>query len=316
MDGAKTADPRLEEIRQLRRQVEELTRRVELLELSQPESSEQTTHFEERRGSHGPAVKRSQDTGHRKAVSKALAMLGVLPAMTPDDTVDEEQRAADRAKHARSIERMQSMRGKAFVADSSPVPLPEIVGDEDVDAVGNEDEDEPAQAAPVDLGEAIPINLTRSNWRPRFEALRLLLLEAAALTAVFWFLPGANGVFVGLLLTAILAAPIWGLRAPAAQAHARLFTLVLLSRCLFPDMLTQVRETAFPNPAAVAMVACCVPGFIVVILGSVGWSIVATLMSVVLATAAGTVTQSVPVAMGVGLAAAFACIFMRRWARA
>jgi len=311
MGGAKTKDALLDEVRELRHQVAALTGRVEELEAAPPTSHQ--THFEERRGTFGPSIKRSKATSHSKAVNRALEMIGVLPQTEPE--VDEEKRAADRASHARAIERMRSLK---FIDDEpasgspAPVPLPELTEG----GTAEHEDGGSSEAAPVDIGAAISIDLTRRAWGTRLVALRLLAVEALLLAGIFWLLPGASGVFVALLGVAALAAPAWGMHAPTLRGHARFFTLVLLARCLFPDMLEQVRETAWPNPAALAMIASCVPGMIVMIVGSQGWALVATLMSVVLATAAGTVAQSIQVAMGVGVATAFGCIFMHRWARA
>ena len=72
---------------------------------------------------------------------------------------------------------------------------------------------------------------------PRLAGLHLLLAELVLLGALHLALPGPWAVFATLAALPVMAAPIWGVHVHILRAHARFVSLVLVLRCLVPDML-------------------------------------------------------------------------------
>jgi len=72
---------------------------------------------------------------------------------------------------------------------------------------------------------------------PRRAGLHLLLAELVALGSLHLALPGPWAVLATVAALPVMAAPIWGVSVHILRAHARFLSLLMLPRCLFPDML-------------------------------------------------------------------------------
>lgn len=271
-----------EEVRRLSREVAALVARVEMLEgsgVAAPVAEQE----EEREGDFGPAVKRSTSDQHRNAVQRALSMLGVIP----DAKVSQASRKAMTASVRRALYKAKTLGGEgqevhaASATDAGEVPLPELPD--------NRSEGEgflEADAAPVELGNAISIDLARGSQGVVGNAI-LLLAGSAAVVALTTRLPGAWGVLASLPLVALLAAPWWGYMRPMFSAHARFLGLIVMSRCLFPDFLQADTGDPWLNLRFFTMLAACLPAFVLVMRGAHGWAVQAFVMGAVLGCAVG-----------------------------
>jgi len=269
-----------EEVRRLSREVAALAARVEMLEGSGV-AAPVTEQEEEREGDFGPAVKRSTSDQHRNAVQRALSMLGVIPYQE----VSQASRKAMTASVKRALHKAKTLGGEGqeihAASASDEVPLPELHD--------NRPEGEgflEADAAPVELGNAIPIDLARGSRGVAGNAI-LLLAGSAAVVALTTRLPGAWGVLASLPLVALLAAPWWGYMRPMFSAHARFLGLIVMSRCLFPDFLQADAGEPWLNLRFFTMLAACLPAFVLVMRGAHGWAVQALVMGAVLGCAVG-----------------------------
>jgi hypothetical protein len=191
-------------------------------------------------------------------------MLGLVPAAAA------ETRGTG---HRRAIEQARRMSG-APAPPEDVVPLPEI-------AERPAREREEAPPAPVDLGGAIDVDLEHAAKSARASALYLLFPQVLLVAGVMAALPGPRGVLVALPGIALLAAPLWGRHTATLRAHARFFTILLLARCLAPDILLLEAEPAWANLRVLAMGAAMLPGLVLVWRRSLGWGFVAFLLSLV-----------------------------------
>jgi hypothetical protein len=225
-----------EEVEDLRRQVEELADRVGRLEeahLAGGAAGAARSRHTERAGAFGPDVIHPDATHHRTAVNRALEMLGVLP---------EEPAGAPITRHGAPVETLAKLRAHAGEGESESaaatavaeeiVPLPELQC-----AEANAGSAAPEEPPPVDMEGALPVDLTRPWRNGRTRGLGLLLLETALVGVVLAALPGPKGVLAALPVPLLLAMPWRGAHGSTLLAHARFLTLVLMVRCLFPDVL-------------------------------------------------------------------------------
>ena len=271
-----------EEVRRLSREVAALAARVELLEgaaVVAPAAKQK----EEREGDFGPAVKRSASDRHRNAVQRALSMLGVIP----DRQEDSASRKATTASVKRALYKARTLGGGGEQEPVAPatgdeeVPLPELLDSGPEGEVFLE-----ADAAPVELGNAITIDLARGSRGVAGNAL-LLLAESAAVLGLVTRLSGAWGVLAALPLVAVLAAPWWGYMRPTLSAHARFLGLIVMLRCLLPDILQAEVVEPWMNLRFFTMLAACLPAFVLVMYRGHGWAVQAFAMSAVLGLAVG-----------------------------
>ena len=266
----------LAELRQLREQVTHLSERVRALESEASEASEAAPPVEEREGDFGPAIKRSASTRHQGAVNKALTMLGVLPPQA--ETTKSKELSAS---HVRALERMKQMGGgepaahdgeqsatvdaPSIEADPAAlVPLPELRDDTRPSG------ERPSESTPVELDTALSIDLERPASRA--PDLVYLLLEIAIVSGLLLALPVHHGVLASVGFIALLATS----QRRVLRAHSRFLSLVVLMRCLFPEVWAVSSPLQLP-----AMIAACLPAIAVVFVGRVGWALQAIAMSAV-----------------------------------
>lgn len=269
----------IDELRQLREKVSELTARVHMLESGAPE---EVSAPEEREGDFGPTIKRSAPVHHRSAVNKALTMLGVLPPQAETRQSDELT-----ASHKHAIARMRGMGGDESaeeieaveVAEDVPAPaaaesddaVPDIVPLPEMREAPRQTE-RAVEAQPVELQTALAIDLERMGSRV-YELLRLLV-ETIALCVALTALPAHQGILAAVAFILVLATP----RRPVLRAHARFLSLVVMARCLSPDVWATDTPLRLP-----AMIAACLPAFAAVFVGRVGWVVQAVGMGAVAA---------------------------------
>lgn len=317
------ATPAREEIGALERladRVAELEARLRALESAPPPQPPPLPAPEEREGVFGPAIKRSDSSRHRDAVSRALSMLGIVAE--PAAPADAQKKLSN--SHARAVARMKRLSGleasepgepvpeaavpappagvvaiaeaaeappvepqaeaaAAVVADpDAAVPLPEIVarGPLPVEFV-------PFEQEAVDLEGALAVELGAEEPRARLRSILVLAAEVVAIAAILLALPGPAGVLAGVPFVALLAAPLWGTRMLTLRAHARFLTLVLLARCLAPDMLLADALPAWRNARFLAMAFAALPAAVVVARGGVGWHVMALALGAVAGGAVG-----------------------------
>ncbi len=176
----------------------------------------------------------------------------------------------------------------AAAADpDAAVPLPEIVarGPVAVEFV-------PYEHETVDLDGALAIELGREEPRARLRSILVLASEVLAIAGILLALPGPAGVLAGVPFVALLAAPLWGTRMRTLRAHARFLTLVLLARCLAPDMLLADAHPAWRNPRFLAMAVAALPAAVVVARGGIGWHVMVLGLGAVTGGAIGTESGS------------------------
>lgn len=277
----------VEELRRLRREVTALSARVQQLEGGA--GVEAPPPPEEREGDFGPAIKRASPDRHRSAVSKALSMLGVLPA-APAETRHSVQRAIHKARTLGQPEADNGEAAETPKAAETPqaaetqgewIPLPELRRDHDDEGFVE------ADAAPVELGNAIAVDLKRPLWtKPLFDV-GFLLLEVAFLAGLLVWLPGIWGVLASLAFIVFLSAPWWGYLRPLLHAHARFFSLLVMIRCVMPDIVTMGVPEMWLNPRFFTMLAACLPALWIVTHGRHGWVVQAVAMAAVAGCAAG-----------------------------
>ena len=138
----------LDELRRLRRQVADLTARVRALEAD----AREVPSAEEREGGFGPAIKRGTSSRHQSAVSKALTMLGVLPAQadeTKSQTLD--------ASHHRALAKMRQL-GSGTTTPAAQVDEPASDILDIAESIASDAE-----------SEIIPLPELRDEERPRVE---------------------------------------------------------------------------------------------------------------------------------------------------
>lgn len=282
----------LDRLRRLEAEVAELRERLRRLEGDGPPPETET---EEREGDFGPAVKRADPSRHQHAVSRALQMLGVVPAAP--------QQTASRAGHAAAIAQVRRMSGKPDVEPEAPAPeaLPKWTTAE-----------KPDEPPDVDLEGAIAVDLVHESRDARVSAVYLLLPQVILVAGVMAALPGPRGVLASLPIIALLALPVWGRGTRVLRAHARFFTIMILARCLAPDLLLWPAEPRWWNLRFAAMAAACVPGLVLVASGTLGWRIVAPVMAGVAGAAVGLESGRVGLGLVTGGALLLLCLLLRR----
>lgn len=286
----------LEQVRRLSRRVEELAARVRDLEAEVASGrKEAPPPAEEREGDFGPAVKRSEPVHHQNAVNRALALLGVVP---PEAQVTKSHQLT--SSYQRALERVRNLGGdveevRPAGADANVVPLPELPA-----PPGETDAFVEADAPPVELGNAIPIDLARPSRRGRVIDVLLLLAEVAFVAGLFVLLPGVHAVIAVVFFVALLGAPWWGPLRPTFTAHARFFALVVLVRCLFADILGMGVAQPWLNPRFGVMLFGCMPAVVGVMLGRYAWGVLAFAVSAVFGAAVGAETGAAWPAVSLG----------------
>ena len=358
----------LGEIRRLADKVDSLDARLRGLEESEPVREAEAAaaapatpaEAQLRDGPFGPVVRRSDPSRHRKAVSQALAMLGVIPDAQASKATSSPSR--QRGKHESAIERIRRMQNSS---GSAQVPSPQAEGIEasepseadaatdaartvtavavaeaepqvEAPAPGSESpersEEAPGSASDpalrwetagtpaeqedsIDLSAAVAVDLARTVTSERRRGMALLVLEVLVAGLILGFAGNWNSIPFLMVLLAVLVAPVWGSSTYILRAHARLFTLVLLARCLLPDFLSERPATAWLNPRFGAMMLATLPGWILVVRATVGWGVAGSMMSVVVGVAVGLESGSVTAALVAMVACVGATLLLRRAVR-
>lgn len=149
----------------------------------------------------------------------------------------------------------------------------------------------------------------------RAGALLLLVAELLGVAAAAVALPGPLGVLATLPALLVLAGP-WprALRA-TFRSHARLLAVVLLVRCLFPDLLLWPVAERFANLRFAALVGAAAAGVVAVRGATIGRALLALLASGVLGAAVWQETHLRWAGLAAALFGALACLGATRLGR-
>jgi len=131
-------------------------------------------------------------------------------------------------------------------------------------------------------------------------------LETVIVSGLLVALPVHQGILAAVGFIALLAMP----QRHVLRAHARFLSLVVMARCMFPEVWSVLSPLQLP-----AMLAACLPAFAVVIVGRVGWAVQALGMGSVAAVIAVSQGAILLQAVGIGLVVLGLAVLWRRVGR-